>query len=87
MVSAVSVGYSGTDTPPANQIEKSAISHQAVFLEISATRSPGCRPCALRCAAMRRAPSITWAQVKVLTAPPPIGCVSTTWVGAVCSQW
>ena len=39
---------------------------------------------------MRRAWSITWAQVKVVMAPPaaaPIGWVNTVRAGAVCSQW
>ena len=69
---------------------KSVISHQAVFLLISATRSPGWMPWACRWLAMRRAWSMIWAQVKVCTAPPPslpIGWVKTTRVGAVCSQW
>ena len=63
MVPGASVGYSGTDTPPASQIAKSDIIQCAVFFEISATRSPGSMPCAFRCAAMRLAWSMTWAQV------------------------
>jgi hypothetical protein len=63
IVPAASVGYSGTDTPPAIQIAQSVISQWAVFLDSSATRSPGCTPMACRCAAMRRAWSIACFQV------------------------
>jgi hypothetical protein len=87
-VAGASVGYSGTETPPASQIAKSLISQCAVFFDISATRSPVPTPCACcRCAAMRRAWSSTSRQVKSRTAPPPMGCVSTTRSGAVDSQW
>ena len=44
MLSGVSVGYTGTDTWPASQMARSAISHQAVFLEKMATRLPGSHP-------------------------------------------
>ncbi len=44
IVSAASVGYSGTDTPPAIHTAQSAINHQAVFFDSSATRSPGAMP-------------------------------------------
>ena len=58
-VSAAKVGYSGTETPPAIQMAQSAIIHQAVFLEIIATRSPGWMPRLFRWAAMRRVWSST----------------------------
>ena len=63
MVSAASVGYSGTETWPASQIAKSAISQCAVFFDSSAMFEPLGRPSDCRCAAMRRTSSITWRQV------------------------
>jgi hypothetical protein len=63
IVSAASVGYSGTDTWPAIQIAKSHISQCAQFFDRIAMREPGSKPRPLRCAAMRRVSSITWAQV------------------------
>ena len=41
MVAGASVGYSGTETPPASQMAKSLINQWAVFLDMRATRSPG----------------------------------------------
>ena len=63
IVPAASVGYSGTDTWPASQIAKSAISQCAQFFDRIAIRLPGSNDKLFRCAAMRRLSSITWAQV------------------------
>jgi hypothetical protein len=86
MVPAASVGYSGTETKPPSQMAQSAISQWAVFLDSSATLSPGFRPLACMCAAMRRAWSSTCFQVYSTTCPPPSGCVKTTRSGVVFSQ-
>ena len=59
IVPAASVGYSGTDTYPAIQMAKSAMSQCAVFLAMSPMRDPGSKPSDLRYAAMRRDWSIS----------------------------
>lgn len=60
---AASVGYSGTETKPAIQTAKSAISQCAQFFDRIAMRLPGTSPSDCRCAAMRRVSSISCAQV------------------------
>ena len=86
MVSCASVGYSGTETPPAIQIARSLISHQAQFFERMATLSPGPMPMDCKCAAMRRTSPASSPQVKSRTLPSPMGWVSATRVGASLSQ-
>ena len=74
-MSAFSVGKIATVVQPPIQIASSAMTKWAQFFDSIATRAPRGRPCACRCAAMRRAWSTTWAQVVSTTWPPPIGCV------------
>ena len=87
MVSAASVGYSGTDTWPAIQIAQSLISQWAQFFDRMAMRLPGGKPKDCRCAAMRRVSSITSRQFIVRSTPAPMGWVKTRCCGALFSQW
>ena len=87
IVPAASVGYSGTETKPAIQIAKSAISHQAQFFDRIAMRAPGSKPCCCRKAAIRRDSSTMSFQLNSLSSPLPIGWVNTVRSGALRSQW
>ena len=76
MVSAASVGYSGTETWPAIQIAQSVNIQCAVFFEISAMWLFGGRLRLFRCAAMRRVSSKACFQVQVRTWPVPLAAPS-----------
>jgi hypothetical protein len=91
MVSAASVGYSGTEMWPASQMAQSVIIQCAVFFEISAMWLFGGRFRLLMCAAIRRVSSIACCHVHVRTWPPldapSYGCVKSSLLGVVFSQW
>ena len=66
---------------PAIQMASSATMKCAQFFDSMAMREPCGKPWACRCAAMRAASSIAWAQVISMTWPLPMGWVNSTRCG------
>src|ERR1700679_3606877 len=78
-------GKKGTLTWPAIQMAKSAMIHQAQFLETMTMLEPGGQPWASIHAAMRRVSCMALAQVQ-LRSWPLMGCVKSGCDGQFCSH-